>query len=262
VSKISSILLFVFFSAFVCNAQTAVDFTATDCDGITNNLSTELNNGKIVVLVWVEPCVGCISDAKAAYDAVMSFNGSNPGKVKYWLIDDIGDTPCGTLASWASTNNIVAENIQIFSNSGDSIKESNYGGTGMPHVVVVGNANHHIYLNILNGSNNGVAITSAINQALTNSIEDNKQTDFVVVYPNPVNERLIVNYSLATPQTITLELMDVAGRIVKTKSIENVVTGKHSVELLLGNEIPTGNYFLKCSTSTESKVFTITKTNH
>jgi hypothetical protein len=53
----------------------------------------------------------------------------------------------------------------------------------------------------------------------------------------------------------------VMGRVVKTKSIENSVTGKHSIELLLGNEIPAGSYFLKCSTSTESKVFTITKSD-
>ena len=242
------------------HAQTATDFTATDCDGIANNLFTELDNGKIVVLVWVEPCVGCISDAKAAYDAVMSYGASNPGKVKYWLIDDIGDSPCNYLTSWAISSNIVVDNIQIFSNAGDSNNENNYGGMGMPHVVVVGNSSHHIYLNLLNGANDGPAIANAINQAITNGVDNLDKLRFKV-YPNPVNNVLKIDYCLQQPQLISLELYDVLGRCIKRIAIDEQLSGNNSYQLPFSHEMPAGNYFLKCQTNTESKIFPITKTN-
>ena len=118
-------------------AQTAVDFTAPDCSGTSHNLFTELNAGKIIVLVWVMPCGTCISDAKAGYDAAQSFATSNPGRVIYWLVDDIGNSTCSTVSSWANTNGIVTNNITVFSNSGNKIDEANYGGSAMPHVLVL-----------------------------------------------------------------------------------------------------------------------------
>lgn len=102
---------------------TATDFTATDCSGNVHTLFSDLNSGKIVVMVWVMPCGSCISDAKAAYDAVQTFATSHPGKVLYYLADDFGDSNCATLTSWANSYGIGAANRAIFSNSGNTIDE-------------------------------------------------------------------------------------------------------------------------------------------
>src|SRR5438067_299698 len=61
------ILLFVSFlliNGITFGQTTATDFTATDCNSASQSLFTELNAGKIVVLIWVMPCSVCISDAK------------------------------------------------------------------------------------------------------------------------------------------------------------------------------------------------------
>src|ERR1043165_5686641 len=97
-------LLLLFGLSLAVAQTTATNFTATDCNATSHTLFTELDAGKIVVLVWVMPCAACISDAKAAFDAVGSFASSNPGKVVFYLSDDIGDAGCSTLNSWASTN--------------------------------------------------------------------------------------------------------------------------------------------------------------
>ena len=70
-------------------AQTAPDFTATDCNGTSHNLYTELSGGNVVILNWVMPCGACIAPSQTAYNAAQSFAITNPGKVKYFLyVDD------------------------------------------------------------------------------------------------------------------------------------------------------------------------------
>lgn len=258
--KLISVLIVALVLVSNVQAQTASDFTATDCDGITHNLFTELDNGKIIVLVWVEPCSGCVSDAKAAYDAVMSFGSTNPGKVKYWLIDDIGDTPCSALSSWAVSSNIIIDNIQMFSNLGDSINENNFGGMGMPHVVVVGNSSHHIYINLFNGSNNGPVITAAINQAITNNINNVVNPKFTI-YPNPFKDFLNIACNAVDAGKVDIELFDIFGKSLKMITSENQIPGFNNIQINLNNDIPVGNYFLKCSSNSDSKVFLISKTN-
>lgn len=243
-----------------CNsyAQTAVDFTAVDCGGATRNLFTELDNGKIVVLVWVEPCVGCISDAQAAYKAVQSFASSNPNKVLFWLSDDVGDTPCATLNSWAQTNGIPTAHIQLFENTGNTIDENNYGGLAMPHVVVIGNSNHHIYCNIKGGANDSAAIATAIYQAITSSVQEINQDFKFTVYPNPANELIQVRLQNAKSVNTTLELIDMLGNILQTENF-NFSTNQNVFTFRLNQYIPNGNYFLKCSNHLGCEIFSVVK---
>jgi Secretion system C-terminal sorting domain len=246
------------------NAQTtATDFTASDCASGSHNLFTELNNGKVVVLVWVMPCGTCISDAKAGYDAAQSFATSNPGQVLYWMADDAGNTTCGSLSSWASTNTIGPSGLTLFDNAGNTISEANYGGTGMPHVVVMGGVNHHIYYNQRNGSNDGAAITSAITQALVATkvpaVTGAKQE--LSLFPNPVKNKVSINYSLEFAGQISLEVYDIIGKKVQTVDAGLKNAGQHSIDVNFENKLPHGVYLLKLNTENGSQTmkFTVTE---
>src|SRR4051812_39968068 len=96
-----AVSIFLLNGIMAYSQTTATDFTAADCSAVNHSLFTELNAGKVVVLVWVMPCGACVSDAKAGYDAAQSFAISNPGKVLYWMSDDAGNTACSSLSSWA-----------------------------------------------------------------------------------------------------------------------------------------------------------------
>ena len=76
---------------FAYAQTTATDFTANDCNGIPHSLFDELDNGKVIVITWVMPCVPCATFAGYASDAVQYFATTHPGMVKNYLADDIAD---------------------------------------------------------------------------------------------------------------------------------------------------------------------------
>lgn len=181
-------------SLSVAQAQTATDFTATDCNSASHTLYTELNAGKTVVITWVMPCGSCVNGGKAAQNAVQSFDATNPGKVIYWMIDDLGDTPCPSLSSWASSNGITLPTL--FGNAGNAADENDFGGTGMPHVVVIA-PNKTILFNKKNGAaNDESGIKSAISQSIALSVAD-IDAKKISIAPNPASTEVRISYDKA-----------------------------------------------------------------
>lgn len=187
---------------------TAIDFTATDCNSASHTLFTELNAGKTVVITWVMPCGSCVNGGKAAQNAVASFNTSNPGKVVYWMIDDLGDTPCPSLSSWASTNGITAPTL--FGNSGNAADENDFGGTGMPHVVVIA-PNKTILFNKKNGAaNDETGIKAAISQSIALNVAEIDARE-ISIAPNPASNEVKVSYTKAIS---TIKVVTAMGQTV------------------------------------------------
>lgn len=237
------------FSAFVGMAQTAPDFTAVDCASNSHTLYTELSGGNVAVLVWIMPCGACVNGAKAAYNAVQSFASSHPGKVKYFLIDDVGDATCSSLLSWANTNTITAPTA-IFSNAGTPINESNYGGSGMPHVMVVG-PDYKILFNGLNGAaNNLTGITNAINTGLTPASIAETQVNKMQIElsPNPANSLLELSFVTEDASDFQLSIVNTSGQVVVSKNL-SASKGNHKEKLDISN-LPNGNYFVNINNQT------------
>ncbi len=238
-------ITFFILAAKLCFSQTATDFTANDCAGKSHNLFAELNSGKIIVLVWVMPCGTCISDAKAGYDAAQSFATSNPGRVVYWLADDYGNYSCANLTSWASQNGIVPANITVFGNAGNLIDEANYGGSAMPHVVVLGGWNHKIHYNKRAGSNDGLAIQQAITQAIATGISPHTVSNSSIqLFPNPVKNKMVLQGMNRTNSNGFIEIRNILGETVHSMIIENEFMNNGLVEINLPVNFPKGNYIL------------------
>ena len=106
-------------------------FTANDCNSISYNLFAELDAGKVVVVAFVMPCSACIGPSLTAYNVATSFASSNPGRVKFFLSDDLANTSCSIVSGWATNNNITPD--AVFSST-DFI-ETQYGAEAMPKVV-------------------------------------------------------------------------------------------------------------------------------
>ena len=77
--------LILIFATVFCNAQTATDFTADDCNGTTHNLYSELDAGNVVVLCWV---IVVLASAWLNIQNRYNLLTFHPGKVKYYIVDD------------------------------------------------------------------------------------------------------------------------------------------------------------------------------
>ncbi len=238
----------------VFSQTTATNFTATDCNSVSHNLFSVLDSGKVVVLVWVMPCTNCISDSKAAYDAAQSFATSYPGRVLYWMSDDLGNSTCTSISGWANTNLIGPANLTVFGNVGTPIDEGLYGGSAMPHVLVIG-PNHHVYLNIKNGSNDLVTVTDSIAAALatlrTNNIPN--QGSSLKLFPNPAKDKVTLSYNIEQQGSVSIEVFNIIGNKVKTVTSGTQYPGEHSIDLNFEKKLANGIYFLKVVSGNSSQ---------
>lgn len=218
------------------NAQTiAPDFTSDDCNTATHNLYSQLNVGKVVVIEWVMPCLACIGGATAAYNAVQSFAISHPGMVVNYMVDDLGNSSCSTLSNWATANGMDVTKMTIFKNSPITIDQGDYGGNGMPHVVVIA-PNKSVLLNKFNEDTYDMAaITNAINEALSPSGIENQKKESVQIYPNPCTSFLTIKSEELIDQVV---IKNLEGKIMI--SIENPSAKQINVR-----ELASGNYIIQ-----------------
>lgn len=242
------IILFILISsiAFITtSAQTAVNFTVDDCDGNSTDLFSQLDSGKVVVMLWVMPCGACISVAANVNNVVQGYESSNPGKVLFYMVDDYGNSSCATLSSWASTNSIDVS--ACFSSS--DIDMSDYGTEAMQKTVVLGGADHSVYFND-EGSISTSSMENAIDDALaaaTSGINEKATSNFQLnVFPNPATDKLFVSYIHTQTGNIQLEIINMLGGKVKEITNENQQAGLNEITIDITG-LKKGFYFLKIS---------------
>lgn len=254
--KITSLLFCLLLIVGTSLAQNATNFTSNDCSGTSHDLFTELDAGKVIVLVWVMPCSGCISPATTAYTTVQNFQTSNPNKVYYYLIDDYANTTCSALNTWA--NNLgINQNAWSSRFVNSAIDMLDYGSTGMPKIVVVGGPNHLVYYNV-NNSVSQTALQNAISTALSSTgIQEEVKDLEINLFPNPVSENAYIQLSLSKSTDLQITLVDLQGKQLKEIYSGFMSAGKN--ELTFSTvEFPSNKYLLQISNGTETIVRPLT----
>lgn len=235
------LLLLTAFSMLAMNAQTATNFNCNDCSGNNHDLFTELDAGKVIILCWVMPCGSCIAPAANCAIMAQSYVTSHPGRVKYYLCDDSGNTTCATLDSWANNNGIVAD--ANFSNS--SISMTDYGVNGMPKIVVLAGSSHTVFYNE-NNTFDYHELQGSVDDALaTTGITDhNTALSAITLFPNPARQgATVLGYSLTQNADVTVDIYNTFGAKVKSVAVGNESTGKHEIALDL-SAFSNGVYFI------------------
>lgn len=249
------IVIYFFCSSNNSISQTyATDFTANDCNGITHNLFSELDSGKVIVIAWVMPCLTCITDPLAAFAEVQSYSISHPDKVRFYMVDDYANTSCSTLSSWAV--NYGMDNCTKFSDP--TISMSDYGVDGMPKIVVLGGPDHKIFFNE-NSSHQGIDI--AISQAIssTDIFNLNHSVFNTKIYPNPVKNNLTIELKNTFSTEINFQIINIIGETIISKKI-NSLFPVNDFQINI-SELINGVYFIKISSNSieEIKTFIISK---
>lgn len=241
--KINLVLMFLYYS-FYFHSQTATDFTAMSCGGISHNLFNALDTGKIVVLTWVKPEGSNINFVASAYSIVQEFEVTNPNRVSLFICDDYSNTSCAALGGWMAGKTFS----QCTSFSDNSIKMSDYNLNGVPKIAVIANSTHYVFdvqVNNLNDSLLREIIRSIIIGPVTqpDTLPNNFQSS---IMPNPVNNSLTVRYKLAERENLVLEILNSEGKLLKSISNSSNQIGTNSVKIDT-QTLSTGTYFLKVS---------------
>jgi len=196
----------LFFCAILLMAKisisqtTATNFNVPDCNGEMYNLFEDLDQGNVVVIAWVMPCVSCIADPLEAFFITQDYDAE---EVKFLMVDDYADSDCSELQNWSE--NYQMGSCTKFSNS--TISMSDYGFDGMPKIVVTGCKSHKIFFN-KNSSHEGIkaAIDAAINECKTTSIiEEKDDNSKLSIFPNPAIQEVYFSIeSQAAPYTLSI----------------------------------------------------------
>ncbi|MFN5323970.1 MAG: T9SS type A sorting domain-containing protein [Bacteroidota bacterium] len=242
--SILAILTF-FFSITFAHAQTATNFTCNDCSGVSHDLFTDLDAGKVIVLVWVMPCGSCAAPTTMAYNTVQNYQTSNPNRVFLYVADDYGNSTCNTINSWCNSIGVTQNAWSVrFSNS--AINMLNYGSTGMPKVVVLGGTSHTVFYNA-NNTFNQTSLQNAINAALlSTSVAENEFAIGLNVFPNPASTNSTANIVLKKKSDINISLFDLQGQLVKTVFTGTLEAGSNDLPIATA-ELPSAMYLVRVS---------------
>lgn len=201
-------------------AQTAKNFTATDCGGKSHTLFDELDKGKVVVMAWVMPCGMCEAPSKTAFNAVQNYATKNPGKVLFYMIDDEGNISCSDLELFAGKTVGDKTKMTFFDNANNTIKMTDFGGAGMPKILVTAGKDRKIFFDKRNAAaDDATGIVKAIDEAIvsTNVQDVNSELKFTMS-PNPVSGNLAITYAKAIKKVV---VTSVTGQVVYEQSFAN-----------------------------------------
>lgn len=239
-------------SSQVMIAQTATNFTCNDCAGLSHDLFTELDAGKVIVIAWVMPCGACAGPALTAYNAVTGYQTSNPGKVFLYIADDYGNTSCLTINGWANSVNIP-QNAHSLRFSNAAIDMTDYGTTGMPKVIVIGGSSHTVFYNA-NNTVNAAAMQNAIDMAITaTGINENTASlNNLNVFPNPSDKSSEIQFHLAKSSSVSIELFNLEGKKLNQLFSGEMAAGENKVGVST-SELAVGMYLVKLNYDGKSR---------
>ena len=234
------LIIALMFTAVISKAQTtAMDFTKTDCSGQTHQLFTELDSGQVAVMEFVMTCNSCIAAGHAIEAMVMDLQAEFPGRVKWYQFAYTNSYTCSMMTGWKNTNGF---NSAIFDQGASLV--AYYGGFGMPTIAVAAGSGHDVLFTDVGFS---ISDTTAIGIAARNYFATTAVNELpsnianVNVYPNPASDLFSVELSLKTNSNVTINLLDISGRIVREISNEKAALGNYKVNTNL-SDISNGVY--------------------
>lgn len=246
-------------AAMQTQAQTtAMNYAFTDCAGNSQEIYADLDAGKAVILeFFMNSCSPCVTAGSKLESMKADLLAEFPGMIKAYAFGYTNSYTCTTINNWVTTNGFTS----IPSDSG-AAQVAYYGGMGMPTIVILGGGTAHSVLgtpyvgfttsdtttmatdirNFLNG-------TSAITENMS-AVND------LSVFPNPANTEVKISFSLVKTSDVTIDVMDLTGRLVTNVMNEKAQNGTITKSINTAS-ISEGNYLVRITTngvSTQQKL--------
>lgn len=254
-----SITLFFLFT--ISKAQnTAMQLNGLDCNGNSHDLFADLDAGKAVVVFFYMPnCGSCPPPAKKVQAMAENVNTMHPGKVVGYVMPFNNSTTCGATATWVTTNAVP------FYAPFDSgvVHVANYGGFGMPTVVLLGGSDHRVMFSTLSFS---TADTTQMRDSIMALLESPSAitnlpgtVSSFSVFPNPANNHISINLDLNETANLLLDIIDVTGKqvaIIADEKLTGAVTKQFNT-----TSLPSGNYVVRLQVNGKTATQKLTVTH-
>ncbi|MEO8150934.1 MAG: T9SS type A sorting domain-containing protein [Bacteroidia bacterium] len=104
----------------------------------------------------------------------------------------------------------------------------------------------------LASASNPLKNTNAVSQQSVSNTTD------VLVYPNPFTSKLNVQFNSETNEKATLQLVDIAGRLMNEQSVQ-VIIGLNDISICCTDKMPAGIYFLHITSSQTNNIIKVIK---
>lgn len=242
------------------NGQNVMQLAGTDCNGVSRNLHADLDAGKAVILHFFMPnCGSCIPPAQKIQTMANRILANYPGMIKAYAMPYNNSTSCAYTSSWVSNNNL---SLYAPFDSG-AVQVANYGGFGMPTVVVLGGAapNRRVMFVTQSFSTSDTTIMrdSILNLLQTTtglSSADNTPASNLKAFPNPANESISIDFDIAQSSEVSLSITDLTGKNIQEIFAGRLNAGKINYPVSVSN-IPSGIYLVNLTingNSTRQKI--------
>jgi hypothetical protein len=232
------------FASPVKAQTTAMDFNILDCNGTQHHLYSDLDAGKAVIIeFFMNSCSPCVTAGQALESMKADLLSEYPGMVKAYTFAFNNSYSCTIVNNWVTNNGFTS----VPSDSG-AAQVAYYGGMGMPTIVILGGGTNHSVLGspYIGFSTSDTTTMAADIRAFLGgtSINDNLAANGLNVYPNPANTEMNISFTLEETSDVTIELVDVAGRVVATVLREKAMSGAIT-RTINTTAIAQGNYVIR-----------------
>ncbi len=241
-------LIYTFFALLftinISKAQTAMQLNGPDCNGVSHDLFADLDAGKAVILHFFMPsCGSCPPPAQKIQKMANNILATHPGMITAYAMPFNNSTTCAYTSSWVSSNSL---SLYMPYDSG-ATQVANYGGFGMPTVVLLGGADHRVLFSTMSFSTSDTTIMRdsilALLAGTTGIIDLPSAVSAFQVFPNPASENVSINLSLKEETNVLVDVTDLNGKqvaIILNEKRNGVVKEQFNTIAL-----PNGNYLIR-----------------
>ena len=155
----------------------------------------------------------------------------------------------GSFDNTFGTNGIVTTDILSESNSSKGIAIQD------DSKILVGGK-----FELPGSSNNGFSVVRYLSGMELGILDFSVANNSILVYPNPIQESAVFEYTLTNAETINIDLYDISGRLVQSFiNSEERNKGTHREALVFDTSIPSGSYILTLSNGVGSSSVRVVK---
>ncbi len=214
--KLTTRLLFaLMLLVTVSRAQTAMQLSGPDCNGVSHDLFADLDAGKAVLLhFFMSSCGSCPPPALKIQAMANRILAAHPGKITAYAMPYENTTTCAYTSTWVSSNGL---SLYMPYDSG-AAQVAHYGGFGMPTVVLLGGTDHRVMFSTQSFSTSDTTLMrDSILALLTGStgIADlHEGIASFSVSPNPANDNIQISLTTRETSKVMIDIIDISGKQV------------------------------------------------